>query len=563
MKAQSNLLLVKTIAFAITLVALLVLASIGVRRSTARESTNNPAPAAVLPASFVHAKGVVRFKDSDGNVKPFANVQVRLMDSDSDYDEEIARGFTDRFGRYDLSGSAGDSGCINCAKPDPYVKVVLEEPGRVEVHDIMHFTRNGVLTPIKEETAGEIDFGARTFTTEYPEGMAAILYERAQDVYDHFTAFSGDAKVPGNGGEVAIEIPVVISFGTPYTTWDTIHWPGVDTDFGGFDHEFGHRLRHTADGGVVHFNNDATWYRYARHHKLDEDTNLGFAFNEGWANYFRHVMQPGFLDDPWNGQFKGNEVEGHVAVKLINLSKNCASNSFNHGFFEMWKALKANPGEIHSFPEFYDAFLATKPPCKLDIPIHTKVTPRPDRGPLPPIDAIKLAGFRAQLKKQIDNLDSRSSRFSIPIAPRIPVTIPAQLHPVVKRLWQKRIESAKASDTRARGAYRRLLIALQPMSPRAVYDGSYARDARAARRAFVLALAQPRLREAQAIRRDIAAQKVKTSDATLLSYLTAIDAKYSRLEEKLKRAIQDSGRDDAKLPLEILPHSFSGAIDSQ
>jgi hypothetical protein len=352
---------------------------------------------------------------------------------------------------------------------------------------------------------------------------------------------------------------VVISFGTPYTTWDTIHWPGVDTDFDGFDHEFGHRLRHTADGGVVHFNNDATWYRYARHHELDEDTNLGFAFNEGWANYFRHLMQPDYLDGPWNGQFKGDEVEGNVAVKLINLSRNCQSNAFNHGFFEMWKALKANPGTIHSFPEFFDAFLATKPPCKLDIPIHTKTKPRPDRGPISQIDPGKLAALRAQLKTQIDNLDSRSSRFSAPIAPRIPGTIPAQYHPVVERLWQRRLVSAKASDTRARGAYRRLLLALQPMTPRSLSDGSYARDARAARRAFILALAQPRLREAQAIRRDIAAEKAKASDANLRSYLGTVDGKYSRLEEKLKRAIQDSGNDNAKLPLEILPRSFSSA----
>jgi hypothetical protein len=170
-----------------------------------------------------------------------------------------------------------------------------------------------------------------------------------------------------------------------------------------------------------------------------------------------------------------------------------------------------------------------------------------------------LAALRAQLKTQIDDLDLRSSRFSAPIAPRIPVNIPAQHRPVVERLWQKRLESAKASDTRARNAYRRLLLALQPMSPGALSNGSYARDARAARRAFILALVQPRLREAQAIRRDIAAEKAKANDANLLSYLGAVDGKYSRLEEKLKRAIQESGRDDAKLPLEILPRSFSSA----
>src|SRR6185369_9205652 len=100
------------------------------------------------------------------------------------------------------------------------------------------------------------------------------------------------------------EIPVVLSFGSPFTTWDTIHWPGVKKDFGAFYHEFGHRLRHAIDGDVAHFNNDLVWYRYGRHHERDEDTNLGFAFNEGWANYFRDRLQPDFLRVPGTESIK-------------------------------------------------------------------------------------------------------------------------------------------------------------------------------------------------------------------------------------------------------------------
>ena len=514
----------------------------------------------LVQADFVRARGRVMFIDSDGAKKPFARVQVRLMDSDSDYDEEIARGFTDADGRYVLSGSAGDSPCIGCGKPDPYVKVVLEEPGRVEVHDIMHFTRNAVLTSIREETAGEIDFGTRTFTDEYPEGMAAILYVRAQLAYDRFVALSGDSKVPGNGGEVAIEIPVVLSFGTPYTTWDTIHWPGVKKDFGVFDHEFGHRLRHAADGSVNHFNNDLTLYRYARHHTLDEDSNLGFAFNEAWAHYFRHELQPDFLDSPWNGVNKGDEVEGHVASKLIAIADICG------GFKHMWQALKNNPGEIHSFQEFFDAFIAKKPPCSLNFNINTspapKRTPRALPEPLEP-DAKALVILRNDLKKQVDNLDARSASIPARTSARIPSSIRAQDHGVVNRLWQKRLQSSVGADARARATYRRLIMDLRVMTPRSIRDGSYERDARAARSAFITAVAEPRLREAQDIRRDIAAEKSKTTDQALISYLARLDARYARLEEELKRALGARNIQGTKLPLGVLPRSFAGRASSE
>lgn len=502
-------------------------------------------------ADFVRAKGRVMFVDSDGVTKPFARVQVRLMDSDSDYDEEIARGFTDADGKYTLEGSAGDSPCVGCGKPDPYVKVVLEDPGRVEVHDILSFTRNAVLTPTHEETAGEINFGTRTFTKAYPEGMAAILYVRAQRAYDRFKALSGDAKVPGNGGEVAVEIPVVLSAGIPYTTWDTIHWPGVMKAFDVFDHEFGHRLRHAADGSVTHFNNDLVWYRYARHHHPDEDTNLGFAFNEGWAHYFRNVMQPDHMNDPWNGVNKGDEVEGHVARKLISLSNKCG------GFRHMWKALKNNPGEIHSFQEFYDAFISYKPPCSINIPINNAPGGQPHHAPV--ADSNIVAIQLDQLKKHIDAIDARSAAGRGQAALRIPSSIRTQDQSVVIRLWQKQLASAEGADMRARVAYRYYVSGLQPATPDSLQDGSYKLDANAARHAFITAVAEPRLHEAQELRRDIAAELMKTRDEALRSYLARLDAKYARLEEELKKALAVRDGKATKLPLGVLPRSFSGA----
>lgn len=510
-------------------------------------------PAEAVAADAVRAKGRVMFVDSDGKKKPLAFAQVRLMDSDSDYDEEIARGFTDGHGNYDLSGVGGDKNCPGCSAPDPYVKVVLKHPGRLDVHDILHFTRNMPVTPIRKETVGKLDFGTTTYPTEYPEGMAAILYAHALKTYGAFKTISGDSKLPGNDGELAIEIPVVINFGTPYTTWDTIHWPGVYMKYGGIDHEFGHRLRHAIDGNVSHFNGDAVLYQYPRSHTFDEDTNLGFAFNEGWANYFRHEMQPNYLAGTWKGKYKGNEVEGDVAYKLIALSK-CG------GFKAMWGTLKANPGKIHSFPEFKSAFYALHPECKNrfhsdnlgGVPV-TDLKPRSNL-PEPQPQAIDISGQAEARERFAANLDRRASRIRWDRAKRIPAAIPAPSRPVVERLSNLRITAAQRRDADARATYRRIITTIPPMTETNLHDDSYERAVEAARREFRDAILEPRQRDVQQLRTEIAQERDRADNEPLRAYLKQLDDKYVRLERALSLAHDQPGPVD--IPIELLPHSF-------
>jgi hypothetical protein len=128
----------------------------------------------------------------------------------------------------------------------------------------------------------------------------------------------------------------------------------------------------------------------------------------------------------------------------------------------------------------------------------------------------------------------------------------------VQRLWQRQIKSTQDADSRARSAYRKLITGLQPMSAASIRNRSYERDVRAARNAFITALAQPRLLEVRQIRREIASEKAKTKDPALLSYLTNLNAKYVRLEEKLKQALLARQGLRTRIPLEILPRSFAG-----
>ena len=51
-------------------------------------------------------------------------------------------------------------------------------------------------------------------------------------------------------------------------------------------HEFAHTIRHSYDGNLYHFLGDVARYRYSQTHYCSKLTNAGFAFNEGWAEYW-------------------------------------------------------------------------------------------------------------------------------------------------------------------------------------------------------------------------------------------------------------------------------------
>ncbi len=55
-------------------------------------------------------------------------------------------------------------------------------------------------------------------------------------------------------------------------------------------HEFGHSVRHVADGAHTHWDYDNFRFVYARGHDGGQVTNKGFVFNEGWANYWEAVV---------------------------------------------------------------------------------------------------------------------------------------------------------------------------------------------------------------------------------------------------------------------------------
>jgi len=149
--------------------------------------------------------------------------------------------------------------------------------------------------------------------------------------------------------------------GTPYTYYDYIV---LSTNFGTADvyrdlgtrrgtlfHEFGHSIRHVADGDEGHWTWDNFRWAYARSHNGCETFNTQYAFNEGWAEFWaierntRSVRgcgeEPAFVD--W--------TELMIAERLVALSHALSADPKVRAS-KMIQVLERNPGAIHSLREF-------------------------------------------------------------------------------------------------------------------------------------------------------------------------------------------------------------------
>jgi hypothetical protein len=163
--------------------------------------------------------------------------------------------------------------------------------------------------------------------------------------------------------------------GGPYTFYDYIV---LTTNFGkstegGFDgewrrretifHEFGHSIRHVADGGEAHWHWDNFRWAYARIHSGCEIYNTQEAFNEGWAGYWHLVNMPGEEKVPCAGRTCDTATdpsctrnklldwnEDLISQRLRVLSNAVTPAASARDF--MVKVLESHPGEIHSIREF-------------------------------------------------------------------------------------------------------------------------------------------------------------------------------------------------------------------
>lgn len=166
---------------------------------------------------------------------------------------------------------------------------------------------------------------------------------------------------------------------TPWSELQTTNWPddyetagaqdaqGGDPLFVRYEgsiHEFGHCIRQTLDGDYTHFSNDNSLYTYARPHSYCTgpeygEANGGFAFNEGWAEYWSNENFRCFADT------SNMDIEGDVGNDLFVLSQ-CPGV----GRRGMVRVLDwAGPDSIHSDAEFRRHYLSLYPQCPIPSPV--------------------------------------------------------------------------------------------------------------------------------------------------------------------------------------------------
>ncbi len=295
---------------------------------------------------------------------PLEGARVELMDSDCDgsqiCDDLMGVGRVAADGSFSVTGSGGDPGWIGTS-PDVYVRFAYNDDDGVRLTDELDSTRSWS-TPEHDHDntgGGVIDFGdwVTGMGVGAGEGTQCGVWRQGRLAYQRYKTDSGAAPPAGH---LDIEYWSGVYSGTPWTNTDTIHWP-IHFYSTALPHEFGHSIRHAADGNGAHFSNDVFRFQYARtHSECDADGNrnpgeidsslAGYAFNEGWAEY-------------WDGDIYGcGEValdehrEGVVAHYLSRLQ---TENHLTRK--QMVDVLIANPGSIHSFSEFSDRLAAQFP----------------------------------------------------------------------------------------------------------------------------------------------------------------------------------------------------------
>lgn len=322
------------------------------------------APGCALADATVTGTGFILCQDNSliFNPLPLEGARVEMMDSDCDgsevCDDVMATGVVQADGSFTVTGSGGD---VFGGDPDVYIRIAYNDDQGVRLTDEVDSTRSWS-SPQHEHNntpnGATIDFGAKALGAG--GGTRCGVWKQGHINFQNFVHEIGSEPPSGH---LDIEYwSGILDVGdiVPWTNTDTIHWPIAFPSFA-LTHEFGHSIRHGADGNDAHFVYDAARFQYARSHdECADDGNRnsgetdeslrGFAFNEGWAEY-------------WNGDGKlgacgaaSRDIEGNVAFVL---EQTQTANALSRK--DMLAVLEANPGSIHGLDEFLSALQRLHP----------------------------------------------------------------------------------------------------------------------------------------------------------------------------------------------------------
>jgi len=280
---------------------------------------------------------------------PLKYVKVRLMDSDIDWDDEFGATKASAEGYFWVDGSADD--ILGAGAPDPYIQIDYYYSGIYGTLDV----EDGIIASTAyDETnvrsySSSMDFGTINLNNKKCKTYLNML----NAIIDYYNR-NLHVKIPQS--TLYVRLDAILIGATPYSELSQINVPSSYQGTGILDystckHELAHTVRHTYDGSYLHFLGDVVSYSYMQYHDCGSQTNLGFAFNEGWAAFWA-----GTCTSYTGADYK---IEGNVATALRNLKTKCASTDSK--FISL---LKNNAGNIHSFNDFNNIYGATYN-CKL------------------------------------------------------------------------------------------------------------------------------------------------------------------------------------------------------
>jgi hypothetical protein len=344
---------------------------------------------------------------------PMEGVRVELMDSDCDgsqiCDDEMGRNWVQADGSFRVTGSGGDPGWIG-SDPDVYLRFAYNDDEGVRLTDELDSTRSWNTPEHDHDNTGDgtnIDFGSWSTGNgvDPGEGTQCGVWSEGRNA---FRAYRTEIGAEPPAGHLDIEYWSAIYAGTPWTNTDTIHWP-IHFSSRAMRHEFGHSIRHAADGDARHFTDDVVKYRYARNHPngCAEDDNaqqgellesvIGYNFNEGWADY-------------WEGRVGG--CGGAILTDRVELQVAAQLNALQHANgltrADMVSVLIANPGAIHSMDEFSNALRESHVGINQN-PLIVAGTPPVNYAPYTEARRASLIAAQIeQISTQISNLRSQA-----------------------------------------------------------------------------------------------------------------------------------------------------------
>ena len=303
------------------------------------------------------------FSNDLGFIRPVKNAVVEIYRNvDYGADHKDGETTTDANGNFQASFTTNDENTY-------YAKCVANDEQGVYLHDswTLDIWGGNSYNRGSNKDNAVIDLGGTVFTEDNGKTVPRIsLWQGSHTAYQEYISSVGSPPPTGD-----YEIRLWSGFETPYSYLSTTEWPiGYPNNFnppaGTNDfndylvsfHEFGHTVRHSLDGNGAHFLYDATRFDYARSHSICESTNDGFAFNEGWAEFWSK-------DPTLEGPCPANQVgdfqrEFNVAEDLTNLM-NCTGKTRK----DMVAVLQMGTNIIHSDAEYRSHFQQLFPDADL------------------------------------------------------------------------------------------------------------------------------------------------------------------------------------------------------